>query len=155
MRAIPRIIHGSCHLGAEGMVVAQAILANAGFHFFLAWMLLAFTRGRDGVLFVGDRLLGKEGIFTTDFDSFCKNLVKAAKLYCSIHGKSALSHVEGYHTGLSGLTFLLTLRLKKIATNSCGRPVLEVPFSIGSFVVRAARTMPGCPWKIFFALLGL
>lgn len=113
VRAIPRIIHGSCQLGADGMVVAQAIMANAGFYFFLAWMLLAFTRGRDGVLFVGDRLLGKEGIFTTDFDSFCKNLVKAAKQYCSIHGKSALSHVEGYHTGLSGLTFLLTLRLKK------------------------------------------
>ena len=117
VRAIPRIIHGSCQLGADGMVVAQAIMANAGFYFFLAWMLLAFTRGRDGVLFVGDRLLGKEGIFTTDFDSFCKNLVKAAKQYCSIHGKSVLSHVEGYHTGLSGLTFLLTLRLKKIATN--------------------------------------
>ena len=117
MRAIPRIIHGSCQLGADGMVVAQAIMANAGFYFFLAWMLLAFTRGRDGVLFVGDRLLGKGGIFTNDFDSFCKDLVKAAKQYCSMHGKSALSHVEGYHTGLSGLTFLLTLRLKKIATN--------------------------------------
>ena len=95
----------------------QAVMANAGFYFFLAWMLLAFTRGRDGVLFVGDRLLGKGGIFTNDFDSFCKNLVKVAKQYCSIHGKSALSHVEGHHTGLSGLTFLLTLRLKKIATN--------------------------------------
>ena len=84
VRAIPRIIHGSCQLGADGMVVAQAIMANAGFYFFLAWMLLAFTRGRDGVLFVGDRLLGKEGIFTTDFDSFCKNLVKAAKQYLSL-----------------------------------------------------------------------
>ena len=117
VRAIPKVIHGSCHLVATRAVVAQAIMENAGFYFFLAWMFLACTRRKYGVKFVGDRLLAKEGIFTNDFDTFCKDLVKAAKQYCSMHGKSALSHVEGFHTGLSGLSFLLTLRLKKIATN--------------------------------------
>ena len=113
VRAIPKVIHGSCHLVAASAVVAQAIMENAGFYFFLARMLLACTRGKYGVKFVGDRLLAKEGIFTNDFDTFCKDLVKAAKQYCSKPGKSALSHVEGLHTGLSGLKFLLTLLLKK------------------------------------------
>ena len=84
----------------------------AGYQFFLAWLVIAFTRGHRGVTFVGDHLLDNWQIFCDDFHSYVGKLVKAAKDHCDVHGPSSLSHIESYHTSLSGLRFLLTLKKK-------------------------------------------
>ena len=85
---------------------------RAGYLFFLSWLLVAFTRGYEGVTFVGNHLLKNWELFCHDFASYVADLVKSAQTYCAMHGSSSLAHIESYHTGMSGLRFLMTLRRK-------------------------------------------
>ena len=86
--------------------------SRAGFLFMLSWLLLACTRGYDGISFVGNHLLKNWQLFCDDFAAYIANLVTSAKKHCALHGPTSLSHREHFHTGLSGLQFLKTLRRK-------------------------------------------
>ena len=85
---------------------------RAGYLFLLSWLLIAFTRGYEGVTFVGHHLLRNWKLFCHDFDRYVADLVTSARKHCALHGLSSLSHIESFHTGLSGLPFLMTLRTK-------------------------------------------
>ena len=63
--------------------------------------------------FVGEYILTEWGCYLAAFEAFRKKLVKEGVAYCKKHGRTALSHIEGFHTGLSGMNFLKTLMKEK------------------------------------------
>ena len=85
---------------------------RVGYLFMLSWLLLACTRGYDGVTFVANHLIKNWQLFCVDFAAYVFDLVTSAKKHCALHGSTSLSHREHFHTGLSGLQFLKTLRRK-------------------------------------------
>ena len=76
----------------------------------LCFILARCTRGANGIIYVCRHIAKNWELFASDFPAYCVLLVAYAESVCLEKGKTFLSHVEGLHTGLSGLQFLRTLK---------------------------------------------
>ena len=67
-------------------------MASASFHFLLLFVLLKFTRGYNGIPVVCDYSLENFAVFATDFETFCKGLIKHCAEVTKKKGVSYLAH---------------------------------------------------------------
>ena len=84
-------------------------MASASFHFLLLFVLLKFTRGYNGIPVVCVYSLENFTVFATDFETFCKGLIKHCAEVTKKKGVSYLAHREGFHMAYSGMNFIKTL----------------------------------------------